>query len=100
MPMPMPMPMTDTPEQRLARLGIELKPYREPQSRYLPTLRSGRLMYFSGQLSAMEYDGVVEGITGQMGGGLDLDAGVAAARACALGVLGRAKTALGELSRV
>lgn len=87
-------------QQRLNQLGIELTGYREPLSRYRPTVRTGNLLYFSGQLSAMEYDGDVVGFTGQLGTEVDVQAGYAAARACAIGLLNRAQTALGDLGKI
>jgi enamine deaminase RidA (YjgF/YER057c/UK114 family) len=85
---------------RLAAIGVSVTPYREPKSRYLPALRTGNLLYFSGQLSAMEYDGEVVGIIGQLGDTVDVDTGYEAARRCAIGLLGRATSALGDLGRV
>ncbi|HSI40568.1 MAG TPA: RidA family protein [Xanthobacteraceae bacterium] len=85
---------------RLAAIDVAVAPYREPASRYVPALRTGNLLYFSGQLSAMEYDGEVVGFTGQLGGAVDVAAGQRAARHCAVGLLGRALVALGDLGRV
>jgi enamine deaminase RidA (YjgF/YER057c/UK114 family) len=48
----------------------------------------------------MEYDGKVVGITGQLGAKVDIAEGYEAARRCAVGILERAKTALGDLDRV
>lgn len=87
-------------DDRLAQAGIVLGAYREPQSRYLPAVMTGNLVYFSGQLSAMEYDGVVEGITGRLSSKADIAHGREAARRCAIGLLERARAALGDLERV
>jgi enamine deaminase RidA (YjgF/YER057c/UK114 family) len=92
--------MDDSIAARLRAIGIDLAPYREPKSHYLPAVRAGGLVYFSGQLSAMEYDGEIVGITGRLGATADVAAGYAAARACAIGVLGRAQSFLGDLGRV
>lgn len=87
-------------EARLAEIGIALGSYREPAGRYVPTRLAGDLLFFAGQLSAMEYDGTVEGFTGKLVSPAEVPRGVAAARACAIGLLERAKTALGDLDRV
>lgn len=86
--------------ERLADMSIVLDGYREPASRYKPAIRVGNLLYFSGQLSAMEYDGMVSGITGQLGSEIGVERGYEAARQCAIGLLNRAQTMLGELSRI
>lgn len=87
-------------EQRLAAMGIVLEGYREPVSRYKPAIRTGNLLYFSGQLSAMEYDDGLVGITGKLGGEINVECGYEAARLCGIGLLNRAKTALGDLSKI
>ncbi len=87
-------------EARLAEIGITLGTYREPPGRYVPTRLAGDLLFFAGQLSAMEYDGVVEGFTGKLVSPADVPRGAEAARACAIGILSRARTALGDLDRV
>jgi len=87
-------------DQRLAEMGIVLGGYREPVSRYRPTIRTGNLLYFSGQLSAMEYDDDIVGITGQLGTQIDVARGYEAARLCAIGLLDRAQTALGDLGAI
>jgi enamine deaminase RidA (YjgF/YER057c/UK114 family) len=85
---------------RLAASGIGVVPYREPESRYLASVQTGNLLYLSGQLSAVAYDGAVVGITGKLHGPLDLAPGSEAARQCAIGMLGRVASALGDLGRV
>ncbi|MDQ0323876.1 enamine deaminase RidA (YjgF/YER057c/UK114 family) [Pararhizobium capsulatum DSM 1112] len=92
--------MSKTITERLAAMGIVLDGYREPISRYKPVIRTGNLLYFSGQLSAMEYDGAICGITGQLGSQIGVEQGYDAARSCATGLLNRAYTALGDLNRI
>jgi enamine deaminase RidA (YjgF/YER057c/UK114 family) len=87
-------------DQRLAALGIVLTGYREPVSRYSPAIRTGNLLYFSGQLSAMRYGDEIVGITGKLGSEIDIALGYDAGRKCAIGLLDRAQVALGDLAKI
>lgn len=89
--------MTDSPEQRLAALGLALPEAPVPLANYVPALVSGDLLFVSGQI-ARNSDGSV--YTGQLGGGLSVAEGQEAARACALAILAQAKQALGTLDRI
>lgn len=83
---------------RLEELGITLPQAAAPAANYVPTLLSGGLLYVSGQLP-ME-NGAVK-YTGRLGAELDVEAGAAAARLCAVNLLAQAATALGgNLGRV
>ena len=87
-----------TPEQRLEELGIDLPEAATPVAAYVPTVRSGNMVYVSGQVPLV--DGKVA-YTGRLGqGGLGLDDGVQAARRCAINVLAALAAELGELSRI
>jgi enamine deaminase RidA (YjgF/YER057c/UK114 family) len=82
--------------KRLADLGLELPKPPMPVASYVPTVAAGPLLFVSGQIST-------EGgrlITGQLGAGLSIDAGRAAARACGLNILAQAQAALGDLDRI
>ena len=87
-----------TPEQRLEELGIALPEAARPLAAYVPTVRSGGMVYVSGQVPMV--DGKVA-FTGRLGpNGLSLEDGVQAARTCAINVLAALKAELGQLSRV
>lgn len=87
-----------TPEQRLEELGIALPEPVRPLAAYVPTVRSGNMVYVSGQVPLV--DGKVA-FTGRLGAnGLSLEDGVQAARRCAINVLAALKAELGQLSRV
>ncbi len=86
-----------TPEQRLARLGIELPEGPAPAAAYVPFIQSGTLVFTAGQLATDDGELVV---TGRLGEDLDVDDGVVAARRCAINILAQLKTALGDLGRV
>jgi enamine deaminase RidA (YjgF/YER057c/UK114 family) len=86
-----------TPEQRLQELGVELPSPAAPVAAYVPCVRTGNLVYVSGQVPSV--DGKPTHL-GHLGDDVDLEAGRAAARTCAVNVLAALKAELGELSRV
>jgi enamine deaminase RidA (YjgF/YER057c/UK114 family) len=86
-----------TPEERLQRLGVSLPSPVAPVAAYVPCVRTGDLIYVSGQVPVV--DGKPSHL-GRLGDNVGLDDGVAAARTCAVNVLAALKAELGELSRV
>ncbi|MGH8910793.1 MAG: RidA family protein, partial [Egibacteraceae bacterium] len=86
-----------TPEQRLEALGITLPATPAPVAAYVPAVRTGDLLFTSGQI-ALGADGLIA--TGKVGADVDLDTAVACARQCALNLLAQLGTALGTLDRV
>jgi enamine deaminase RidA (YjgF/YER057c/UK114 family) len=86
-----------TPEARLEELGIALPAPVAPVAAYLPCVRTGDLVYVSGQVPLAAGSPTA---TGRLGAGVSLDDGVTAARQCAVNVLAALKAELGELSRV
>jgi len=86
-----------TPEQRLAELGLTLPEVVAPLAAYLPTVRTGDLVYTSGQVPMV--DGKLP-VTGKLGAGIEIEEGKAQARVCALNVLAVLKAELGDLSKV
>ena len=86
-----------TPEQRLAELGLTLPEVVAPLAAYLPTVRTGDLVYTSGQVPMV--DGKLP-VTGKLGAGIEVEEGKAQARVCALNVLAVLKAELGDLSKV
>ena len=89
--------MAGTIEARLAELGITLPTAAAPVANYVPTVRSGNMLYVSGQVTLR--DGKPQHL-GKLGAGIDVDEGAQAARLCALNIVAQAKAALGELDRV
>lgn len=94
--------MAETPEDRLAALGLVLPPAPAPVANYVPTLLMGDWLYISGQI-ARKADGSVW--TGHLGadpaaGGLSVDGGREAARSCALALLAQARQTLGSLAQI
>jgi len=86
-----------TPEERLEQLGVTLPAAAAPVAAYVPCVRTGNLVYVSGQVPVV--DGKPSHL-GRLGAGVRLEEGVAAARTCAVNVLAALKAELGELSRV
>ena len=90
--------MAGTIDKRLSELGIELPPANAPAGNYVPFVRTGDLLFISGQIP------IVDGkpaFIGALGADLDAEDGAAAARTCALSILAQAKEALGgDLDRV
>jgi enamine deaminase RidA (YjgF/YER057c/UK114 family) len=87
-----------SPEQRLEELGISLPQPVPPIAAYVPTVRSGDMVYVSGQVPMV--DGK-PAFLGRLGAdGLSVDQGVQAAQRCAINVLAALKAELGDLSRV
>ena len=89
--------MADNVDARLATLGITLPDAPNPVANYVPSCLSGNLLFISGQVSKAA-DGSI--VSGQLGGGMTVAEGRAAARLCALNILAQAKAALGSLDRV
>ncbi|HET8788823.1 MAG TPA: RidA family protein [Actinomycetes bacterium] len=80
------------PERRLAALGLELPALRPKAGLYEGWVRSGDLLFLSGQGA--------DGWTGRLGADLTLDQGRRAARDCALNLLAQTRDALGSLDQV
>ncbi|WP_299408358.1 RidA family protein [uncultured Roseobacter sp.] len=76
---------------RLAELGVSLPDAPAPAANYVPFVKSGSTLYVSGQISNGP-DGLV---TGKLGADMDVDAGAAAARLCAISLLAQVKAACG-----
>jgi len=84
-------------ETRLAELGITLPDAPAPAANYVPTVRTGNLLFISGQVSK----GADGPITGKLGGGFSVEDAQAAARVCGLNLIAQAKAACdGDLDRV
>jgi enamine deaminase RidA (YjgF/YER057c/UK114 family) len=89
--------MGETIEKRLSDLGIVLPAAATPAANYVPFVRSGNLLFPSGQLPIK--DGKLA-VTGLLGRDVDTAGGQEAARLCAINVLAQAKAALGDLEKI
>lgn len=83
-----------TVDARLAELGITLPTPAAPAANYVPFVRSGDLLFVSGQLP-MGPQGLAA--TGRLGAETDVEAGRAAARLCAINLIAQVKAAIGDL---
>jgi enamine deaminase RidA (YjgF/YER057c/UK114 family) len=90
--------MAGTVEKKLAELGIVLPEPVSPVANYVPFVRTGNFMVVSGQL-CLDAEGKLVA-KGQLGGGVSIDEGVKAARACAINILAQLKAALGDLDKI
>lgn len=89
--------MGETIEKRLSDMGINLPAAAAPAANYVPFVRSGNLLFPSGQLPMK--DGKLA-VTGLLGRDLDVAAGKEAAKLCAINILAQAKAALGDLEKI
>ncbi len=89
--------MTGKIEARLAALGVTLPDAPAPAANYVPFVRSGDLLFVSGQISSGP-DGL---ITGKLGEALSVEQGAEAAKSCAISLLAQVKAACGgDLDRL
>jgi enamine deaminase RidA (YjgF/YER057c/UK114 family) len=89
--------MSGTIDKKLEELGIALPTPAAPIANYVGFVRSGRLLFVSGQLCFT--DGALVA-TGKLGSQVTVEQGHAAARACAVNLLAQVKAALGDLGKV
>lgn len=90
--------MAGTVEKKLAELGITLPTPAAPIANYVPFVRTGNFMVVSGQL-CFDAEGQLVA-KGKLGGGVSIEDGAKAARACAINLLAHLKSALGDLDKV
>jgi enamine deaminase RidA (YjgF/YER057c/UK114 family) len=86
-----------TPESRLAALGHTLPTPAKPVAAYVPTRRSGNLVYVSGQIPFKDGQLIAKGA---VPGEVSLETARACAQQCCLNALAAIKAEVGELSRV
>lgn len=87
-------------ERRLANLGFVLPQPAAPIANYVPAVRSGALLFISGQLP-LGADGVLApGHVGKVGAAVDEAAARQAAALCALNCLAQARAHLEDLDRI
>ena len=84
-------------ENKLADMGVTLPNAPAPAANYVPFVQVGDIVYISGQISNDE-NGL---ITGKLGADVDVAAGAAAARTCAINLLAQVRSACGgDLDRL
>ncbi len=86
-----------TPEENLAKAGIQLPPVSKPVANYVNLVQTGKLLYLSGKGPA-DKDGKL--ITGKVGADLSIEEGYAASRSVAFAHIAVLKDYLGDLKKV
>lgn len=84
-------------EARLAELGHTLPAVPAPLAAYVPAVRTGNLVFTSGQLPTV--DGTLLA-TGKVGADVDVDTAKAAAQQCALNGLAAIRSVIGDLDKI
>lgn len=87
-------------DQKLQDLGITLPTPGAPLANYVPFVISGNQLIVSGQVALGPDGKLAERHTGKLGGRVSAEAGLEAARYCAINLLAQAKAALGDLDRI
>jgi enamine deaminase RidA (YjgF/YER057c/UK114 family) len=89
--------MAGTIDRKLEELGIVLPTPAAPIANYVGFVRSGNLLFVSGQICLADGALVAAGKLGSM---VTVEQGQAAARACAVNLLAQLRAALGDLDKV
>jgi len=90
--------MAGTVDGRLKELGIEIPTPAAPAANYIPFVKSGNLVFVSGQIPLVA--GKIEGV-GKVGKDLTTEQAKAIARICAINLIAQAKAACdGDLDRM
>jgi len=86
-----------TPEERLAELGLRVPDVAKPVATYVPAVRSGNLVFTSGQLP-MRSGELMQ--TGKVGDDVSPEEATVCAQQCALNAIAAVKAELGDLDQV
>ncbi len=82
------------PEERLKELGLELPEAPKPVAAYVPVVRTGNLVFVSGQ------GPFGTGVSGKVGAGVTVEEAQEQARVTCLNGLAQIKAAVGDLDKV
>lgn len=82
---------SQTPEDKIKELGIQLPEVKEPVANFVKFRKVGNLLFFSGEGSEQK---------GKLGEDLTVEQGYEAARATGIKILASLKAATGDLSRI
>ena len=86
-----------SPEQRMTELGLELPEAVRPLASYVPAVRTGRLVYVSGQVPLQAGRLTLQG---KLGAGVTVEQAQAAARVCVLNCLAAVRGLTGSLDNI
>ena len=89
-------------DARLTQIGVKLLKNSSPIGNftYVPTRRTGNLVYVSGQLPRVEKNGSLGLMEGKVGMNVELTEAQQAARLCGISILSVLADAIGSLDRV
>jgi enamine deaminase RidA (YjgF/YER057c/UK114 family) len=87
-------------DKKLQALGIALPTPAAPVANYVPYVVTGSLLVISGQVAFGPEGKIAAAHVGKVGGQVSTEAGLAAARQCAINLLAQAKAAVGDLDRI
>ena len=90
--------MAGVAEKKLTELGITLPTPAAPIANYVGFVRTGSLLFVSGQICLDATGKLVA--KGKLGGGVSVEDGNKAARTCAINLFAQIKAALGDLDKV
>ena len=90
--------MAGTIEAKLTSLGIALPAPAAPVANYVGFVRSGNLLFVSGQVCFDAQGKLIA--KGKLGAGINVEQGAAAARGCGINLLAQVKAAIGDLDKV
>jgi enamine deaminase RidA (YjgF/YER057c/UK114 family) len=90
--------MAGSIEQKLAAQGITLPQPAAPVANYVGFVRSGNLLFVSGQVCINAEGKLIA--KGKLGAGVSIEEGNAAARGCAINLMAQVKAAIGDLDKV
>src|SRR5882762_11594130 len=90
--------MAGTIEQKLAAQGVILHEPASPVANYVGFVRTGNLLFVSGQVCANAEGKLIA--KGKLGAGVTIEQGYAAAQGCGVNLLAQVKAALGDLDKV
>jgi len=85
-------------EAKLAKMGIDLPSTPPPIANYVPSVRTGNLLYLSGLGPSAREDGTTP--SGKVGADMTTEEGYEAARLTGINILARIKGEIGDLDRV
>ncbi len=85
-------------EDKLKEMGLTLPVSPAPVANYVPSVRTGNLLYLSGVGPAKRPDGTTP--TGKLGQDMTVEEGYEAAKLCGLNLLANMKAALGDFRKV
>ncbi len=84
-------------EEKIIEMGLTIPEPPEPVGAYVPVVRTGKLIFISGQLPLKEGKLIYRG---KVGRDLEVEEGYQAARLCVLNCLGVIKKAIGSLENI